>query len=30
MIPLSGVKQNFNQFFLQFQVSLGVHGAHKF
>jgi hypothetical protein len=30
MIPLNGVKQNFNQFFLQFQVSLGVHGAHKF
>jgi hypothetical protein len=29
-IPLNGVRQTCNQFFLQFQVSLGVHGAHKF
>ena len=29
-IPLNGVEQKCNQFFLQFQVSLGVHGAHKF
>ncbi|HSB36908.1 MAG TPA: zinc-regulated TonB-dependent outer membrane receptor [Thermoanaerobaculia bacterium] len=29
-IPLNGVRQNGNQFFLQFQVSLGVHGAHRF
>jgi hypothetical protein len=29
-VPLLGRKQTVNQFFLQFQVSLGVHGAHKF
>ncbi len=29
-IPLLGLRQSVNQFFLQFQVSLGVHGAHKF
>ena len=28
--PFNGVQQSFAQFFLQFQVSLGVHGAHKF
>ncbi|HYN43869.1 MAG TPA: hypothetical protein VE129_18975 [Thermoanaerobaculia bacterium] len=27
---LGGVSESFNQFFLQFQLSLGVHGAHKF
>ena len=29
-VPLLGLRQSVNQFFLQFQVSLGVHGAHKF
>ncbi len=27
---IGGVRESFNQFFLQFQLSLGVHGAHKF
>jgi len=29
-VPVDGVRQAVNQFLLQFQVSLGVHGAHKF
>jgi hypothetical protein len=29
-VPILGLRQTVNQFFLQFQVSLGVHGAHKF
>jgi hypothetical protein len=29
-IPVNGIDQTASQFFLQFQVSLGVHGAHKF
>lgn len=29
-IPVNGIDQTFNQFYLQLQVSLGVHGAHKF
>ena len=28
--PILGLRQTVSQFFLQFQVSLGVHGAHKF
>ncbi len=27
---IGGVRESFNQFFLQYQLSLGVHGAHKF
>lgn len=27
---VGGVRETFNQFFLQWQVSLGVHGAHAF
>lgn len=27
---VGGVRESFNQFFLQYQLSLGVHGAHKF
>ena len=27
---VGGVRETFNQFFLQYQLSLGVHGAHKF
>jgi hypothetical protein len=29
-LPLLGIQQSFSQIYLQFQVSLGVHGAHKF
>ncbi len=29
-LPVDGIRQTMNQFLLQFQVSLGVHGAHKF
>lgn len=27
---IGGVRETFSQFFLQYQLSLGVHGAHKF
>jgi hypothetical protein len=29
-IPVEGERETFNQVFLQFQMSLGVHGAHTF
>jgi hypothetical protein len=29
-IAVDGERETFNQVFLQFQVSLGVHGAHTF
>ena len=29
-LAVAGVQETYNQFFLQFQMSLGAHGAHRF